>query len=52
MEQLIQIYNTLLMVSTKGEDTMVMSDCLRALKAYIEQGIREQQEKESKLEEE
>lgn len=34
-EQLIRIYNTLLEIHTKGEDTLVMADCLRALKKVI-----------------
>ena len=29
--QLQRIYNTFLTISTKGEDTLVMADCLRAL---------------------
>ncbi len=29
--QLQRIYNTLNLISTKGEDTLVMADCLRAL---------------------
>lgn len=30
-EQLTRIYNTLMLISTKGEDTLVMADCLRAI---------------------
>lgn len=30
LEQLIKIYNTLLIVSTKGEDTIIMGQCLNA----------------------
>ena len=30
LEQLVKIYNTLLMVSTKGEDTVIMGQCLGA----------------------
>jgi hypothetical protein len=30
IEQLIKIYNTLLMVTTKGEDTVIMGQCLQA----------------------
>lgn len=33
--QLFRIYNTLATVSTKGEDTIVMGDCLRALNALL-----------------
>lgn len=37
MDNLIRIYNTLGMVSTKGEDTVLMAQCLMALKQYIEE---------------
>lgn len=34
---LAQIYNTLLLISTKGEDTIYMSECLKAIKnIYIQ----------------
>ena len=36
LEQLARIYNTLLTVNTKGEDTLVMADCLRALRQEVE----------------
>lgn len=32
IEQLIRVYNTLLNVSTKGEDTILMGQCLAAMK--------------------
>ena len=35
LEQLARIYNTLLNISTRGEDTLVMADCLRALETVI-----------------
>ena len=35
LEQLFRIYNTLLLINTKGEDTMVMGDCLKAMKSFI-----------------
>lgn len=35
LEQLIKIYNTLTTISTKGEDTLVMADCLRAFRYSI-----------------
>lgn len=35
LEILSRIYNTLLLVNTKGEDTMVMADCLKALQNFI-----------------
>lgn len=31
IEQLVKVYNTLLMVTTKGEDTIIMGQCLHAL---------------------
>lgn len=34
-EQLTRIYNTLLMVKTSGEDTMLMGKCLEAFKAFM-----------------
>ena len=34
-EQLVRIYNTLSNISTKGEDTLAMSDCLRALEQVV-----------------
>ena len=35
LEFLTRIYNTLLLVNTKGEDTMVMGECLRALQNFV-----------------
>lgn len=35
LEQLARIYNTLLEVKTKGEDTFFMADSLRALEKVI-----------------
>ena len=35
--QLYRIYNTLGTVSTRGEDTIIMGDCLRALAALIQE---------------
>lgn len=35
MNQLIKIYNTLTTISTKGEDTLTMADCLRAFRQWI-----------------
>lgn len=32
---LMQIYSALGMVSTRGEDTLTMADCLRALREVI-----------------
>lgn len=35
LEMLSRIYNTLLTVSTKGDDTMIMGDCLKAFRQFI-----------------
>lgn len=35
LEQLTRIYNTMLEINTKGESTLVMADCLRALEQTI-----------------
>ena len=43
LETLSRIYNTLLLINTKGEDTMIMGDCLKALKSFI---LNEQKELE------
>ena len=37
LEQLTRIYNTMLNIGTRGEDTLVMADCLRALEQVIVQ---------------
>ena len=45
--QLTRIYNTLLIVGTKGEDTIIMGDCLKAFKSLLpEIEIIEEKEKE------
>lgn len=39
-EQLVQlsrIYNTMLTIETKGENTIVMGDCLRALQQSVQE---------------
>lgn len=33
LTQLGKIYNTLTLISTKGEDTITMAECLKALKS-------------------
>lgn len=48
LNQLIRIYNTLTTVSTKGEDTITMADCLRAFKQSIEELQRIPQQEEKK----
>lgn len=43
VDQLTRIYNTLLNVHTKGEDTLIIADCIRALEQVIVQ-INQQHE--------
>lgn len=45
LEQLARIYNTLATISTKGDDTIIMGDCLKALRQEIETMNKELQEK-------
>lgn len=35
LTQLSRIYNTFLQINTKGEDTIIMGDCLRAFQKVI-----------------
>lgn len=35
LQQLQRIYNTLLEINTKGTDTLIMADCLRAIEQTI-----------------
>lgn len=35
LQILTNIYNTLLSVSTKGEDTVIMGNCLTALRNFV-----------------
>jgi hypothetical protein len=35
LEILSRIYNTLLLINTKGEDTIVMADCLNAMRSFV-----------------
>jgi hypothetical protein len=44
LEQLTRIYNTLLNVGTRGEDTLIMADCLRALEQVVVQITKAAQE--------
>ena len=39
--QLTQLYNTLLLISTRGEDTMIMAECIKALQQIIQEGAKE-----------
>ena len=38
---LTQLYNTLLLISTRGEDTMIMAECIKALQQIIQEGAKE-----------
>ena len=44
VEQLSRIYNTMLEIRTKGEDTIIMSDCLRALEQVVQQVVQANQQ--------
>ena len=35
INQLTRIYNTLFEITTKGENTLIMADCLRAIEVLI-----------------
>lgn len=41
IEILSRIYNTLLLINTKGEDTLIMADCLKAMRTFIQNEQRE-----------
>ena len=41
IDDLIKIYNTLLLINTRGEDTIVMADCLKALHQFISEERKE-----------
>lgn len=49
LEQLTRIYNTMLNIGTKGEDTLIMSDCLRALEQVIVQINQAAQKAEAEI---
>ncbi len=38
---LSQIYNTMLLVETKGENTMIMAECIKALQGVIGEAAKE-----------
>ena len=46
--QLQRIYNTLGLISTKGEDTLLMADCLRAMQQLAQQMVADKKEADSK----
>lgn len=35
--QLLKIFNTFQLINTKGEDTMIMAQCLTAMKNFLEE---------------
>lgn len=41
LETLSRIYNTLLLINTKGEDTLIMADCLNAMRNFVSNEQRE-----------
>lgn len=45
-EKLIAVFNTLKMVETRGESTLIMADCLRELANIINSLPTESEEKE------
>lgn len=49
--QLTRIYNTLLMVRTSGEDTILMGKCIEAFKTFMSQ-IEIEESKEVNMNEE
>lgn len=50
LNQLVQIYNTLTTISTKGEDTIIMAQCLSTLRPLLLQ-LQEQQKQQIDLKE-
>ena len=54
LELLTRLYNTLLLINTKGEDTILMGDCLKALQNFVltkKQEIENNQQENHKEEE-
>ena len=37
MNQFVRIYNTLCTVATRGEDTIIMGECLRAMQTLAQE---------------
>lgn len=46
-EKLAKLYNTMNMIETKGQNTIIMSDCLK----YLERLIKDEQKKEEQQKE-
>lgn len=38
---LAQIYNTLMLVETKGENTLILAECIKALQAVVNDAAKE-----------
>jgi hypothetical protein len=51
LTQLTRIFNTLLNVHTCGEDTLIMSDCVRALQQIIVEENKKNEEENKPVEE-
>ena len=49
IESLSRLYNTLLLINTKGEDTIRMGDCLRSLYNFIAKEKQELKQQEQEL---
>ena len=41
LETLSRIYNTLLLINTKGEDTLIMADCLKVMRTFVQNEQKE-----------
>lgn len=52
INQLARVYNTLLDISTKGEDTLLMADCLRVFQGTLAQMSQEIQQQSTEQREE
>lgn len=45
-----QIYNTLSLITTQGENTIIMGDCLKAIKQYIQLKEKEESVNQEEIE--
>lgn len=52
IKKIAQIYNTLTLISTKGQDTIYMSKCLEALKEVYNKMNNMEEEENIKIESE
>ena len=41
VNDLTKLYNTLLLISTRGDDTMIMAECIKAFRKIIEEGAQQ-----------